>query len=263
MYTLMGQRRERCGCVYTAGVSFIPLILRRHPRDRRLLDPGCPDSPAAPKEGNDPMTDPAHQQFPPQPQPKKNRGCLWAALIVTGAFLLFGFVGCMAVVVGVSGDSDSPGAEAAKESEEGGSGGGEEGGEGEKKTAAVGDTTEDGSFAFTVTGVEENVESIGGDFMEETPQGQYVIVSVNVENIGTEAQMFNGSDQKLFDGAGIEYSNDSEAEISLEESESFLEDINPGNKVEAKIVFDIPQDVTPATIELHDSAFSDGVAVTL
>ncbi|MDA8369504.1 MAG: DUF4352 domain-containing protein [Nocardiopsaceae bacterium] len=206
------------------------------------------------------MTYPAPDQFPHQPRPKKKRGCLWAALIGIGVFLLFGFAGCMAVIVGAGGESSSPGADAAQESADGDSGESEEK---EEKTAAMGDTVEDGSFAFTVTDVQTGVDSVGDEFLSETPQGQFVIVDVTVENVGDAAQMFDGSDQKLFDADGTEYANDTEAEIYLENSESFLEEINPGNKVEAQVVFDIPADVEPASIELHDSPFSGGIAVKL
>ncbi len=40
-------------------------------------------------------------------------------------------------------------------------------------------------------------------------------------------------------------------------------DINTGNRVEAKVAFDVPEGTQPSTIELHDSAFSGGVKVRL
>ena len=41
------------------------------------------------------------------------------------------------------------------------------------------------------------------------------------------------------------------------------DNINPGNTVNAKIVFDMPKDANPATLELHDSMLSGGVKVSL
>ena len=41
------------------------------------------------------------------------------------------------------------------------------------------------------------------------------------------------------------------------------DNINPGNTVEVKVVFDMPKDAVPATIELHDSMFSGGAKVAL
>ncbi len=43
----------------------------------------------------------------------------------------------------------------------------------------------------------------------------------------------------------------------------FLNEINPGNQVNGIIVFDVPKDVQPTRIELHDSLFSGGVTVPL
>jgi len=84
-----------------------------------------------------------------------------------------------------------------------------------------------------------------------------------VKNIGDEAQLFDGSSQNLLDTKGRTHSADSEAAIYLDESNSFLNEINPGNKVDGVVVFDIPKDATPATLELHDSMFSGGVQVAV
>jgi hypothetical protein len=37
----------------------------------------------------------------------------------------------------------------------------------------------------------------------------------------------------------------------------------PGNSLTGTVVFDIPVDAVPASLELHDSLFSGGVTVTL
>jgi uncharacterized protein DUF4352 len=47
------------------------------------------------------------------------------------------------------------------------------------------------------------------------------------------------------------------------DSESFLTEINPGNSVNGILVFDVPQGLAPAAIELHESMFSSGALVTL
>ncbi len=46
-------------------------------------------------------------------------------------------------------------------------------------------------------------------------------------------------------------------------SKSFYEPINPGNSLTGTVVFDVPVDAVPASLELHDSAFSGGVTVAL
>jgi hypothetical protein len=44
-------------------------------------------------------------------------------------------------------------------------------------------------------------------------------------------------------------------------SDAWLEEINPGNSVDGVIPFDVPEGVSPVSIELHDSMFSSGVTV--
>lgn len=121
----------------------------------------------------------------------------------------------------------------------------------------------DGKFEFTVRGIQCGQTRVGNQFLNKTAQGQYCLLSVNVKNIGSEAQTLFGDNQKLFDSQGREFSSDSEAAIYAEDSKSIFEEINPGNAVDGQIYFDIPKDAAPAKVELHDSAFSGGVTVNL
>jgi len=132
-----------------------------------------------------------------------------------------------------------------------------------EKLPAVGDKVRDGKFEFTVTELEDGVQQVGDEFLNEKAQGQFVLVHMTVKNIGDEAQLFDGSSQNLVDTKGRTHSADSEAGIYLDESNSFLNEINPGNKVDGVVVFDIPKNATPATLELHDSMFSGGVQVAV
>lgn len=133
----------------------------------------------------------------------------------------------------------------------------------EPAAPGVGTAVRDGKFEFTVTSVETGVATVGDEFLNQQAQGQYVLVHMTVTNIGTEAQMFDGSSQELTDTAGRTHSADSSAAIYLGDANSFLTDINPGNSVEGTVVFDVPADAVPASIDLHDSMFSGGVEVAL
>ncbi|OUC98112.1 DUF4352 domain-containing protein [Streptomyces swartbergensis] len=132
----------------------------------------------------------------------------------------------------------------------------------EDVAAGIGDPARDGKFEFTVTRIQPGVQRIGGEFGKEA-QGQFVLVHVTVSNVGDESQLFDGGAQKLFDKEGREFSADTEAAIYLDESKSFLNEINPGNTVKGIVVFDIPKEVTPVKLQLHDSIFSSGVTVNL
>jgi hypothetical protein len=132
-----------------------------------------------------------------------------------------------------------------------------------EKVAKIGQPARDGKFEFTVQKVKCGVTKVGGDF-GETAQGQFCLVTVKVKNIGKEAQLLSDSNQKAYGADGTVYSTDTAAGISANENAAtFLNEINPGNQVTGVLVFDIPKNVKLTKLELHDSAFSGGVAVQL
>jgi hypothetical protein len=91
-----------------------------------------------------------------------------------------------------------------------------------------------------------------------------VLVHVTVTNIGTESAMFTSANQTLLDAQGREFEADAGAAVmNVPDSESFLTEINPGNSVDGVLVFDVPEGLSPAAIELHESAFSDGATASL
>ncbi len=131
-------------------------------------------------------------------------------------------------------------------------------------TAKIGEAANDGKFEFTVSSIDCGKTSVGSEFLNKTAQGQYCLLNVTVKNIGGEAQSLLSSNQYLFNASGQKYSADDSATIyNAPNGTSWYNDINPGNSVTGAIVFDVPKDQTPATAELHDSAFSNGVKVNL
>ncbi|SCL28687.1 protein of unknown function [Micromonospora pallida] len=138
-------------------------------------------------------------------------------------------------------------------------------GDDKKATVAkVGEPARDGKFEFTVKSSKCGVAKVGTDLLGQKAQGQFCLVTLNVKNIGKEAQMFDGSSQKAYAADGTEYSADGAAAMyANKNAETFLNDINPGNQVTGVLVFDIPKNVKLAKLELHDSPFSGGIDVTL
>lgn len=130
--------------------------------------------------------------------------------------------------------------------------------------AGIGTQVQDGAFTFTATKVEPGRDALGDGFLRSEAQGSYVLVHVTVTNVGTEAQMFTSANQTLLDAQGREFEADAGAALmNVPDSESFLTDINPGNSVDGVLVFDVPEGLSPAAIELHESMFSDGTTVSL
>ncbi len=130
-----------------------------------------------------------------------------------------------------------------------------------EEAPGVGDAVRDGDFEFTVNEVQTGLTSIGEGFTEETPQGQFVLIDITVTNIGDKGTALLDSNQVLIDEQGRQH-NTSSASMWLEEG-LWLDEINPGNSVSGVLLYDIPTDAVPTTLELHDSMFSGGVTVTL
>jgi hypothetical protein len=124
----------------------------------------------------------------------------------------------------------------------------------------------DGKFQFTVTAIkcgQPSVSSADG-YLTKTAQGQYCLLSVTANNIGDQSQTLDSTSQYIYDSSNKKYSSDSEATIDISPTDNtFFNPINPGNSVSGTIVFDIPKGVTPTIAELHDSALSGGVKVSL
>ncbi len=121
----------------------------------------------------------------------------------------------------------------------------------------------DGKFEFVVKKVEPGKPTIGDQYLNTKAQGEFVIVTMTVTNTANEAQTFLGDSAKAFDASGREFSASGSAAMYLKDSNSFIEQINPGNTVTGQVVFDVPKGTKISELELHDSLFSDGVKVQL
>jgi len=130
--------------------------------------------------------------------------------------------------------------------------------------AGVGDAVRDGKFEFTVTNVETGVDEVGDEFLSSQAQGSYTLVAMTVENIGEEAQTFFSDNVTGTDSKGRELASDSEAGIyANEDNTGWIEEINPGNSIEAIVVFDVAKGADLLAINVHDSAFSGGAQISL
>ncbi|MCH7232871.1 DUF4352 domain-containing protein [Glycomyces sp. L485] len=124
-------------------------------------------------------------------------------------------------------------------------------------------TGRDGQFEFTVDSMECGDTEIGEEPLTETAQGQFCMVTLTVENVGDEPRTLSVLDQKAFDDQDHEYAADESLTGAVENPETWFTEINPGNSVTGTLVFDVPKDTELVRLELHDSAFSDGVEVAV
>jgi len=130
--------------------------------------------------------------------------------------------------------------------------------------APPGSAVRDGKFEFRVLGMERAAQA--GDpsnpYMIAKPQGEFIILTLSVRNIGDRPQSYFGSNQTLIDTAGREYGADTEADMWMNDG-GIMADINPGNAIQVRVAFDVPPGTQPAELEVHDSMFSGGAKIRL
>jgi hypothetical protein len=132
------------------------------------------------------------------------------------------------------------------------------------KPPGIGDPVRDGKFEFVVSQVDCSRTSFGIEHLKRTAAGRYCVVSLSVRNIADEPKYFLGLAQKARDTDGAGYRYDEIAGVyANRDTQTFLEKLEPGERVTGKLVFDIPEKVELAALELHDSPLSGGVTVTL
>lgn len=134
--------------------------------------------------------------------------------------------------------------------------------EADHASPTLGDTVSSSDFEITVTAVETGIERVGDQYFGEEAQGQFVKVFVTVHNLGTSAEYFLDSNQKLIDELDRQHSTSSYAWL-LEEENLLLTAINPGNKVEGVLLYDIPSDAEPVAVDLKAGLLGTAVRVTL
>ena len=130
------------------------------------------------------------------------------------------------------------------------------------RAPGVGDPGRDGQFEFVVTGIEEPGAVYQPEGLpKDESNGSWLVVHVKVENVGDREQAFLTGNQRIlwdnkeYGGEGFTWNGTN------------AEDLNPGVVLEATLMFDLPDGFprlgTGTILELHDSAFSGGVNVSL
>ena len=138
-------------------------------------------------------------------------------------------------------------------------------GDGAPATVAhIGVKVHDGNSEFVVTGVEHPGKTLAGKTGKTlTARGEFVVVRVDITNIGTAPQAPDCSCQLLINDKAWEF-EPSPSILSTKEALKLVRRINPGETVKDVILlFDLAPRTKAGSIELHDSQFSPGVMVNL
>ncbi|WP_182906368.1 DUF4190 domain-containing protein [Microbispora sp. H13382] len=92
-------------------------------------------------------------------------------------------------------------------------------------------------------------------------QGVFVVVKVQVKNIGENPATFDGMDSGLLDTDGRRYNV--QDMVTIGQNADLYEEINPGQRTTRTLVFDIPAKATPQTIGMSGAQGSDGVFLSV
>jgi hypothetical protein len=134
---------------------------------------------------------------------------------------------------------------------------------GERGPAGLGDPVRDGQFEFVVRSVACGARSVGQGLAAKRALAQFCLVELRVENTGTEGRTFGGGGQYLFDDAGKRHDPDLDATVRHGDGRLLSTHLNPGQRLEGTLVYDVPDPVDLARVELHDGPFSGGASVAL
>jgi Domain of unknown function (DUF4352) len=129
--------------------------------------------------------------------------------------------------------------------------------------AGLGDPVRDGQFQFVVGSLDCGARSVGQGFGRKQALGQFCLVGLRVENTGAEGRTFGGGQQYLFDRAGNRHDPDLDATARLGGGRLWSAHLNPGQRLAGTLVYDVPEGVELARVELHDGPLSGGASVSL
>jgi serine/threonine protein kinase len=129
--------------------------------------------------------------------------------------------------------------------------------------AGLGDPVRDGQFEFVVGSVDCGARSVGEGFGRKQALEQFCLVQLEVENTGTEGRTFGGGHQYLFDGDGKRHDPDLDATVRHGGGRLLSTHLNPGQRLQGTLVYDVADPIDLARVELHDGPFSGGASVEL
>lgn len=128
----------------------------------------------------------------------------------------------------------------------------------------VGVPARDGDLELTVTEHACGSKTVGDGLLPSTARGAHCVVTLRVRNVGERPQPFDEAGQKAYDQAGGSYTHDALAEYQVNSAtHGWFKLVDPGAQVTGKLVFDLPEPVSLAAVELYATPASAGVRVPL
>lgn len=125
---------------------------------------------------------------------------------------------------------------------------------------------QDKDLKFTVLDVTTS-STIGNSYFAEDAQGMFHVVQVKIENTGKETVSFDSSMAQVVDDQGRTFDRSIDGQTAMITSNDgvdlFLQQIQPGLSVTGNLVFDLPESIESAYINLKGGFFSEGVKVRI
>lgn len=129
-----------------------------------------------------------------------------------------------------------------------------------KKPSPVGT---DGGVRFTVTGFECGVKRIGDWPIVKDAEGEFCLVEVRVENLGTGSTRIYQGSQRLRDTDGNDHKADDWSWLYNAETRPLYGEIRAGKPVTGTLVFDVPKGLRFDVLVVKQQPLSDGTVIHL
>jgi uncharacterized protein DUF4352 len=101
-------------------------------------------------------------------------------------------------------------------------------------------------------------------YLTATAQGEYIVLTVAVNNVGTDTVNYFSQDQALIDTSGVRYGPSADADLYMNAADGNpMGAINPGESIRVRVAFDVPPGTPAAVLELHALPGSTGVGIGL
>lgn len=109
------------------------------------------------------------------------------------------------------------------------------------KVYSVGDRVVSGDIAYTITDV-QTTPTLSNDYSSTSADGVFLIVDMDIENIGKETITMSSNYVKLFDTQERVFESDSDAWMYIDnENNLLLKQLQPGLKTWGRTIFDVPK----------------------
>jgi hypothetical protein len=131
------------------------------------------------------------------------------------------------------------------------------------RVAGIGDAVTTANWRITVPATPIRTDAVGSGFLGETTQATFVVVEIEITNIGDDGSTFSDWQVSLFDGLDREFDPADYSTQAAVGGGFFLEQTNPGITRSGFVVFEVPARSINLTLEIRGALFSPSARISL